>query len=142
MLRPALIALIVCATPALAASPPSGPGKATPRGLDGPAETTAWMSTPIAEEMARTLRKAGRAMTAIECRANLNLDADSGEGTELRFTSVANDGRIEWTWREFPAADFRTADRKLANEGFVLVGRQDFDRVPSGQPRSCALWHK
>lgn len=110
--------------------------------LTGPEDTTDWMATAIAEEMARQFRRDGRAMSGIECRANANLDVDSGEGTEFRFTSVVNDARIEWTWREFPSPDLKAADRKLSDEGYRLVVSQEFKRQPSGQKRICALWHK
>lgn len=105
-------------------------------------ETTDWMGTVVAEEMARQFRKAGRAMTAIECRNNSDLDVDSGEGTQFRFTSAENDARIEWTWREFSSTDMKTVDRKLNGEGYRLVAHQDFVRQPSGQKRTCALWQK
>lgn len=135
------------ATAAFAAGPalpPAGAeaGRNAPRVLSGPAETTDWMNIVAAEEQARMFRKAGRAMIAIECRPNLALNVDSGEGTEFRFSSVANEAGIEWTWREFSSPELPTIDRKLAGEGFRLVARQEFERHPSGQKRSCALWQK
>lgn len=119
-----------------------GSGPASAPALSTPVETTDWMGTVVAEEQARQFRKAGRAMVGIECRANSNLDVDAGEGTEFRFASAINDAKLEWTWREFPSPDMKAVDRKLSGEGFRLVVRQDFRRQPSGQQRTCALWHK
>jgi hypothetical protein len=140
-----IFASIASATLAAGVTPPpsqGGSGAAAQRVLAGPDETTDWMATAIAEDTARQFRKDGRAMTTIDCRSNANLDVDSGEGTEFRFTSVVNDARIEWTWREFPSPDMKSADRKLSDEGYRLVMSQEFQRLPSGQKRTCALWHK
>lgn len=123
--------------PSVAAPKPEKPAEQT-----APAETTEWMSLTAAEERARQFRKDGRAMVAIECRADLALDVDSGEGTAFRFASVVNDGSVEWTWREFSAPELKERDRDLGNEGFARVSTCEFTRQPSGQKRICALWHK
>ncbi|MBK8457795.1 MAG: hypothetical protein IPL47_12375 [Phyllobacteriaceae bacterium] len=141
-----LLLFPLLATPALAGgqAPPSvaAPKPETPTKPESPAETTEWMNIVDAEERAREFRKAGRAMTAIECRANLNLDVDAGDSAEFRFRSVVNDSGINWTWREFPAPELKAKDRELANEGFARVTTCEFERHPSGQKRICALWHK
>ncbi|MBK8457511.1 MAG: hypothetical protein IPL47_10750 [Phyllobacteriaceae bacterium] len=103
------VLMTLFAAPALAGgqTPPAvaAPKPETPAIPETAAETTEWMNIVVAEERAREFRKAGRAMTAIECRANLNLDVDAGDGTEFRFQSVVNDSSVEWTWREFSAPE-------------------------------------
>lgn len=141
-----VLLLPLLAPPAMASeqTPPkvSAPKPDKPPEAADPAETTEWLSLVAAEERAKAFRKAGRAMIGIECRANLNLDYDSGEGSEFRFQSVVNDAGIEWTWREFAAPELAAKDRELKNDGFGRVSTCEFARQPSGQKRICALWHK
>lgn len=123
--------------PAISAPKPEAPPSAA-----GATETTEWMSLVVAEERARQFRKAGRAMTAIECRPDLTLDVDSGESAEFRFQSIVNEAGIEWTWREFSAPELPVKDRELANEAFNRVSTCEYERQPSGRRRICALWQK
>lgn len=104
-------------------------------------EKTGWLSVNQAEDLVVIWRKQKRVMTGIECRPDLIGETDLTERTQFRFTSVAS-GKTNWTWREFPAGDLVLIDKKLKATGFHRVAEMQFDRLPSGQKRICALWHK